>query len=86
MLARYRHAMSRLAVIGNAALMRGKPAIDDIDDGGFARAIVADQTHAFAFADHEFGTIQCFYCTELHANIARGDDLLFLCCFCHTLN
>ena len=66
--------------------MWGKPAIDDIDDGGFACAIMADQPHTFAFADHEFGAIQCFYRTELHANIARGDDLLFLCCFCHTLN
>lgn len=83
-LARHRHAMSGFAVIGNAAFVRRQPAIDDIDDGGFARAIVPHKPDTLAFADHEFGAIQCFHRTELHADIARGDDLSFLCCFCHT--
>ena len=86
MLARHRYAVSCFLMIGNAAFMWRQPAIDDIDDGGFARAIVADQPDAFTFADHELSAIQCFHRTELHANIARGDDLPFLCCFCHTLN
>ncbi len=66
--------------------MRRQPAIDDIDDSGFACAIVADKPDTFTFADHEFGAIQCFYRTELHADVARRDDLPFLCCFCHMLN
>ncbi|MCY1369859.1 hypothetical protein D9M69_569170 [compost metagenome] len=73
-----RHAKACFTMIGEAAFVRGKAAIDDIDDGGFARAIMADKSDAFAFMDYKLSAIKCLYRTELHANIACSDNLAFV--------
>ncbi|MNL72209.1 hypothetical protein D3C87_1974860 [compost metagenome] len=58
--------------------MRRQPAIDDVDDGGFARAIVAHEPEAFSRADDEIGPIKRPYRAEHDLHAARGDDFFRL--------
>ncbi len=58
--------------------MRCEPAIDDIDDGGFACAVVANEPEAFPGADDEIGPIQRPDRAEHDLHAARGDDFFRL--------
>ncbi len=56
--------------------MRCQSTIDDIDDGGFACAIVANQANTFACADGEIGAVQRLDGAEDDFDAACGDDFL----------
>ncbi|MNL47641.1 hypothetical protein D3C87_1704400 [compost metagenome] len=58
--------------------MRRQPAIDDVDDGGFSRTVMADEPQAFARTDDEIGPIKRSYRAEHDLHAARGNDFFRL--------
>ena len=69
--------------IAQAALMRIEPAIDDIDDGGFARTIMPDQPDAFARQDRQIDTIQRLDRAEMDLDPFGLNDRRFQQFLCH---